>query len=98
MTPVAAVEPNLTAVAPVNPVPVMVTVFPPPKGPETGTTVFSPNRAVETTIDVDAFYSARSVGKETPGGEVTLAARCFELLAQPILYEYGIDVIVSPVV
>ena len=34
--PVAAVAPNVTAVAPVKLVPVMVTVVPPPPGPEVG--------------------------------------------------------------
>jgi len=32
----AGADPNLTPVAPVNPVPVMVTVFPPALGPWTG--------------------------------------------------------------
>ena len=35
-TPVAAVAPNLTAVAPVSPVPVMVTLVPPAAGPDRG--------------------------------------------------------------
>jgi hypothetical protein len=35
---VAATVPNLTVVAPVKPVPVMVTVVPPPTGPEVGDT------------------------------------------------------------
>ena len=34
--PVAAVAPNVTADAPVNPVPVIVTVVPPAVGPEVG--------------------------------------------------------------
>ena len=36
LMPVAAVAPKLTAVAPVNPVPVMVTDVPPTPGPEVG--------------------------------------------------------------
>jgi len=38
VTPVAVVEPNLTAVAPVKPVPVIVIVAPPPVAPATGLT------------------------------------------------------------
>jgi hypothetical protein len=37
-TPVAALAPKWTAVAPVNPVPVMVTVVPPAAGPDVGLT------------------------------------------------------------
>ena len=37
--PLALVAPNFTAVAPVNPVPVMVTVVPPPVGPDAGDTL-----------------------------------------------------------
>ena len=36
VNPVALVAPNLTAVAPVKLVPVMVTVVPPPDGPDVG--------------------------------------------------------------
>jgi hypothetical protein len=35
----AGVEPNVTAVAPVNPVPVIVTLVPPVAGPEVGATL-----------------------------------------------------------
>jgi hypothetical protein len=37
-TPVAALAPKWTAVAPVNPVPVMVTLVPPAAGPDDGLT------------------------------------------------------------
>ena len=38
-------EPNMTALAPMNPVPVMVTAVPPPSGPATGLTVLTEGRA-----------------------------------------------------
>ena len=42
VNPVALVAPNFTAVAPVKLVPVMVTVVPPPEGPDVG--------AIEVTV------------------------------------------------
>ena len=43
---VAAVEPNLTAVAPVRLVPVIVTVFAPASGPAAGATCVTPGAVV----------------------------------------------------
>ena len=43
---VADVPPNLTAVAPVKPVPVIVTVVPPPTGPEVGDLPVTLGRAI----------------------------------------------------
>src|SRR5580704_11730414 len=47
-TPVAAVEPKSTAVAPVNPVPVIVTVVPPADGPLSGLTPVTVGAAATT--------------------------------------------------
>lgn len=48
---VAAVPPNVTAVAPVKFVPVMVTGVPPPRGPDVGLTAVTVGTAPVTTID-----------------------------------------------
>jgi hypothetical protein len=42
------VDPNITAVAPVNPVPVTVTEVPPPKGPRAGEILVTVGAAAET--------------------------------------------------
>jgi hypothetical protein len=64
---VALVEPNLTAVAPLNPVPVIVTEVPPPAGPLLGSTLVTvrvvfaasagPASAIETTATRTATIS-----------------------------------------
>jgi hypothetical protein len=66
--PVAAVDPKLTPVAPVNPVPVIVTSVPPAAGPEVG--------LIPVTVGPDATYVKRSpawVGL-VPAGVVTVTS------------------------
>ena len=55
---VAAVEPNITAVAPVNPVPVMVTVVPPESRPVAG--------LIAVTVGAGAVVAMPSTVKVEP--------------------------------
>src|ERR1700748_3211610 len=63
----AAVPPKLTPVAPVNPVPVMVTLVPPPVGPEVA--------ATSVTTGVPAAAAGPEVARTKPAGSVSARAR-----------------------
>ena len=67
VNPVAAVAPNVTAVAPENPVPVMVTVVPPARGPALG------EIEVTTGAATKVNWSAADVA-DPPPGVVTLTS------------------------
>jgi hypothetical protein len=69
-SPVAATAPNFTAVAPVKPVPVMVTELPPEVGPELGLTPVT----VGSGGGLKVNWSAGAFATEVPPGAVTVTS------------------------
>src|SRR5487761_2529426 len=69
-TGVAGLPPKLTEVAPVNPLPVMFTVVPPPMGPEAGLTWVTAGRetaAAESTVALKRAMTATMAARATSG-------------------------------
>src|SRR5205807_10147721 len=75
---VAAVEPNLTAVAPAKPVPVIVTEVPPAAGPTLGSTLVTVGPYVKRSASLVALVLPGAVtGTSTvpvPAGEAAVGA------------------------
>ena len=70
-------EPNQTAVAPVNPVPVILTVVPPPAGPPVGDTLVTVGAAIYVNgtyavLVPPGVVTVTPAGPATPAGEVTV--------------------------
>jgi hypothetical protein len=73
----AAVPPKLTAVAPVNPVPLIVTLVPPAVGPEAGLTLVTEGTYLKTSLEFVALVPPPGIVTVTstapvPAGEVAV--------------------------
>jgi hypothetical protein len=93
MSPVPGVVPNFTTVAPVKPVPVMVTGVPPVVGPELGLTAVT----VGTGGGLNVNWSAGAFTTEVPPGVVTVTSTVAAASAGDVIEIEVEELTMSPV-